>query len=473
MKQSLHILKKDISYLRYDIAITLLAVLAFTFAATRGIGALDAFLPVTWWFLIARVIHAEALPGHRQFWVTRPYDWRSLLGAKLLFILIFVNLPLLIADMVIVHAAGFSASHEIPGLLWAQVLLMLAFVLPAAAFSAITSGMGQLLFMTLLLVIGMLALLIFGSSIHWGSPWFQLEWVRTDCLLTQLAAVAAIVLLWQYARRNTFGTRVLAGASALVLVATGSLLPWNAAFALQTRISPTNISPTSIRIALDLDRKWLGQVYATGHDRIVADLPLQITGIPAGTILRPNGLALRLIAPDGETWVANQPPPDSFDSEAGITSLRLAMGRAFYTKVRDEPLELRGRLFFTLYGNEQSVSIPLDGRPVRVNHVLCSAGAHFLHCDSVFRTPIELIAARIVQNSPGGPKTTTKNPFPNTSYSPFPADLRVNPLYQSFFSPYAETISDLYIDAFEPLAYQEQDFKIDHVRLHDFPEALH
>src|ERR1700761_8710283 len=103
MKQTLHIFKKDVRYLRYEIVMAMLVVLAFGFTGTRHAltvserppnqtiawTLLTFFLPLTWWFLIARLIHAEAIPGERHFWLTRPYNWRSLLAAKVLFIVIF------------------------------------------------------------------------------------------------------------------------------------------------------------------------------------------------------------------------------------------------------------------------------------------------------------------------------------------------------------------------------------------------
>ncbi len=467
MKQALHIFKKDVSYLRYEIGITLLAVVAFILGGIRHVPVFGAFLPVTWWFLIARLIHAEALPGDRQFWLTRPYEWKSLLGAKVLFILVFINLPLLTADAVIVHAVGFSLGQEVAGLLWTQLLLIMAFVLPVAAFSAITSGLGELLFATLLVVIGILARLV-TPWIHWGSPWFELEWIRTYCFVAQLAAAAAVILLWQYARRNTFGTRIAAGGAAVVVLASSSLLPWTTAFALETHLSRRNIAASSIRIELDSDRKWLGRIYDGEHDQTVAELPLRLSGFPPGAKLRPNGLTVTLSAPDGETWTVKQPPPYSFSFEAGIISMRAVMGAAFYNKVKDEPLELRGTLFFTLYGNQQSARIPLNSGSVPVSGILCSAGAHFLRCDSVFRAPSDLVAIRVFQEFPTGPKATTESPFRSTSYSPFPADLTVDPLYQSFFAPYIDTISEARVETLQPLAHLEQDFAIDHVRLTDF-----
>jgi hypothetical protein len=462
MKQALHIFKKDVRYLRYDIGITLLATVAFCFMRNPLI------LPVTWWFLISRVMHAEAIPGDRQFWLTRPYEWRSLLGAKILFIFIFVNLPLLLADAVIIHTAGFSIGQELAGLLWTQVLLVTAFVLPAAAFSAITSGLRELLTVTLFLAVGFLAWVVTSPLIHPGFHWMELEWIKTYCLTAQLAAAAAIVLLWQYARRNTLATRIAAGATAVVLLASSSLLPWTAAFALQTHLSNRKMDASSLRIELDSGRKWLGHIYAAGQDQMVAELPLQFSGVPAGTELKPNGATMTLRASDGETWIVNQPPPTSLNFESGITSLRAAMGKAFYTKVKNQPLQLRGTLYFTLYGNQQNTLLPLNSSPVPVNGVgMCSAGIRFLLCYSAFRAQSDLVAIQTLEDSPSGPKETTESLARLASYSPFPADLNVDPVSR-FFLPRTRTISAARVEALQPLAHLERSFEIEHVRLNDF-----
>ncbi|HEY1946139.1 MAG TPA: hypothetical protein VGG97_03980 [Bryobacteraceae bacterium] len=463
MKQALHIFKKDVRYLRYDIGITLLAIVGFCFIH-------NPLIPlVTWWFLISRVIHAEALPGDRQFWLTRPYEWKSLLGAKILFIFIFVNLPLLVADAVIIRRAGFSIGQEWAGLLWTQVLLITAFVLPAAAFSAITKGLGELLTMTLFLVIGFLTWVVTSPlMIHPGFYWMELEWVKTYCLVGQLAAAAAIVLLWQYARRNTFATRMTAGATAVVVLASSSLLPWTAAFALQTHLSKQKMDASSLRIELDSGRKWLGHIYAAGQDQMVAELPLQFSGVPAGTELKPNGATMTLRAPDGETWIVKQPPPSSLNFESGVTSLRAVMGKAFYTKVKNQPLQLRGTLYFTLYGNKRGTPLPLNSRPLPVNGVgICSADTHFLLCYSAFRTRSDLVAIETLEDSPSGPKEKTESLAGLASYSPFPAELNVDPVSR-FFLPRTRTISGARVEALQPLAHLERSFEIEHVRLDDF-----
>src|ERR1017187_9113478 len=61
-----------------------------------------------WWLLIARVIHAESLVGENQFWLTRPYEQKKLLAAKALFIGVWVYVPFVIAQMLVLAESGFS-----------------------------------------------------------------------------------------------------------------------------------------------------------------------------------------------------------------------------------------------------------------------------------------------------------------------------------------------------------------------------
>src|SRR5580658_389901 len=116
MKLITHIFLKDVRHLWREIAVSLALVVTYGrnvpyswahpgVAATGAAALVGAFfdaefwarmlvvlVPVAWVFTVIRVIQSESLVGDRQFWVTRPYDWRQLLAAKLLFILVFVNL---------------------------------------------------------------------------------------------------------------------------------------------------------------------------------------------------------------------------------------------------------------------------------------------------------------------------------------------------------------------------------------------
>jgi hypothetical protein len=73
--------------------------------------------------------------------------------------------------------------------------------------------------------------------------------------------------------------------------------------------------------------------------------------------------------------------------EASILSLRAVMGKDFYTQVKNQPLQLQGTLFLTLYGDRHSARLRVNGASVPVNEVgVCSANTHFVRCHAAFRT---------------------------------------------------------------------------------------
>jgi hypothetical protein len=148
MRQALHIFWKDVRYLKYQIILVFLLAFGLLWSGaaigprmSASSGSIEILLIVAANFMIARLIHAEAIPGDRQFWVTRPYQWKSLLGAKLSFIVVFVQLPVLLTHLLIVTLNGFPLWSSIPGLLWTQLLITAFVSLPVAALAAMTRGL--------------------------------------------------------------------------------------------------------------------------------------------------------------------------------------------------------------------------------------------------------------------------------------------------------------------------------------------
>src|SRR5689334_12368053 len=147
MRQALHIFLKDTHHLRLEILLVAASAALLAWANPAWIEFL--LLPAAG-YLIARVVHAEAIPGNRQFWITRPYHRQSLLAAKMLFVLAFVNLPILLAQWCIVIRGGFPFHSYWPGLLWSQVLLTAVITLPVSALAALTSGIVPFTFLALI-----------------------------------------------------------------------------------------------------------------------------------------------------------------------------------------------------------------------------------------------------------------------------------------------------------------------------------
>ena len=180
----------------------------FNFAVGGIMGILAQVLvvlvPISWWLLISRVIHAEKLVGDRQFWVTRPYEWKKLLGAKAFFLVVFLYLPILIAQILLLLEAGFHPLAYIPGLLYNLLLITGVLVLPLAALSTLTPTFAKMTLAILgvvLLIAGIAALGSLLPSDTTGSVGSSLgDWLSFAVLLSLCGAV----VVEQYAVRRTF-----------------------------------------------------------------------------------------------------------------------------------------------------------------------------------------------------------------------------------------------------------------------------
>ena len=93
-------------------------------------------------FLIAAIVHLEAIPGARQDWLTRPIPRGGLLLEKLLFVVITVEGPIFALSLAQGLAFGFSWRSS---LLAAAAYVVLLFLLPHPAgifsFASVTRNM--------------------------------------------------------------------------------------------------------------------------------------------------------------------------------------------------------------------------------------------------------------------------------------------------------------------------------------------
>ena len=130
MRQILHIFRKDMRHYSPEAAVSMALlvmhgwnevhlwhhqeplVVGGFFASRFLSGLMIALVPISWAFMFVRVIHSEPLVGDRQFWVTRPYEWKKLLAAKLLYALVFINLPLLLLQVYLLATAATGSSKK-------------------------------------------------------------------------------------------------------------------------------------------------------------------------------------------------------------------------------------------------------------------------------------------------------------------------------------------------------------------------
>jgi len=372
MKQALHIFRKDVHQLWLPITIVLLLAIAYAVfdvlrspldtpetARINQIASLASLLGtplvLAWVYLIAVVIYQESLPGDRQFWVTRPYSWKSLLGAKLLFVFAFFSIPLLISDCCILWAQHFPAVTNIPALLFRQLSLIFAFVLPSFVLATITTGLTQFVLAWFLLLLGLFTeafpLYTFGSlSIGIDAPGASTGgWIDSTLLL----AVVAGVIIWQYTKRRTAIARAVLAISVFVV------LP-------ALRVPPSSKRPTFIaysdKIQRKIDPAKLDITYDLGNASspnrgnpappgiVFITLPLQIGKLPPETALL--GFAeFRITAPhlryperSAHAYCQLQRKHDSY-------SQIITLGASKFARIKSQPVNLYTTFYLTAITN--------------------------------------------------------------------------------------------------------------------------
>jgi hypothetical protein len=313
LKEVLHIFRKDVRHLWLSLTILLMVTIAHAlfavlswpvsmpeFARLNGIdNLLSLLLTVGIWFLIAQVIFQEAIPGDRQFWLTRPYRRIDLLAAKVLFILVFISLPLMASDCYILGVQRFAVFGVVRELLLRQVFFAILFILPSLVLATVTNGLLQFVlgwFIVLLAFVSESML----ASIWWGGA-TAIDFASGPLFASGLIAIGCGVVVWQYARRQTTAAR-------LVLITT-LLACWPAAWLVlrfmpvsAERLLPESPKGFDIGIGYDLGRSmpssrtW--KESPAGY--ALVQIPLTVGGLPANSLLRGNARVAMKV--DGRAW---------------------------------------------------------------------------------------------------------------------------------------------------------------------------
>jgi len=475
MRQAFHIFKKDVRQFWYEIAAVLLLLIKFAYDELKETGFVininnlslwSPLLVVAWCLLIVRVIHAEALPGDRQFWVTRPYDRRSLLAAKILFLLTFISLPLLLVQAVIVVANGYALPAG--GLLWSQILLLLVFVLPAAALASVTATLPQFMLSALAVFAGILAIPMWSTATAYDSrvgiteaPFVNnlgpLDWIRVCAIVATILLVAVPILILQFMRRKTTVSRIIAITGTVLGPAIPLFLPWGALLALQSRANPI----PSLHIELDRSKSLSAAPFGTG----IADLPLSVAGLPEGTELKCDAASVVIDAPQGVRWRSGWIPAiQTAPLKPSGCVVRVLLKKFPFSPLDSawsQPVKIRASLYLTLFGNKRSAPLPTSALKVAIPGLgQCGfPGVHDLVCGSPFRWPARLAWTHGDDN--------LDQPFSNSlSYSPFPAALHITPI-ETFSAKVQAWYGTIALE--DPLAHFRYDVEANGVHLGDFP----
>ena len=402
-------------------------------------------LPVAWSLLVIRVIHGDKLVGDRQFWVTRPYGWKTLLAAKVLFIALAINLPMLISDAIVLSRAGFTPTEYALGLIWRQLLLTILLVLPSLALATLTGTQSRLEGLVFFGV-GLLILLIFGEGSS-ASGLYALDWVRT-CLELLVVALACIeILLWQYSRRErAIGYQLLAAGLALVGIV-HIFMPWSALVSYEYLHSDASPGFSSFQLDYDPDPAlYLHQKSSPGVPGSVRlQVPVRVSGLPEGYAVAGDAIKVSVETADHLSWHSRWENSgiitwsSSDNDHHGFVDFTVSDW--LFERAKSDSVKLRLTLALTFL-KEHPVTAVATEQPFRVPGVaICAVSGKMqnssIFCRAPLRTPyqysvkIDWTGSRCFSVSGNVESANDKIPPSGSWYSnmdPLPAEFAILPV---------------------------------------------
>lgn len=397
-----HIFKKDLKLL-WRLVVAVAAVQFISAAVRLRLGLFGenpmlerlsdlllviAFLGVG--FLIAAIVHQDPIPGVRQDWLVRPVERRDLLFAKVLFVLVMVQGPILAADLFQGLANGFPFGQSLAAAVSRSIYLLVAFSLPVLGFASLTRTMTEAIVVGVVVFFGFFLFQMLAFALHpLGTGQFRqidftsVGWVTESARFALVLLGAGAVLGLQYFRRKTRPALVLA-VGVLVLCLLTQFVPWQPVFAIQQRLSPhpgagnliaMTFDPGAGRFqrptGLNAADEMMRQRVRGDESNTSVHVPLHLTGLPNDTVLEADRAAVRLTGPGGKTKYFG-PGDDlevrkegSSDGEAR-TYQEIDIPDKIYNRIKGQPARLEIDYSLTALRLESAYAIPAVGGDQRM-----------------------------------------------------------------------------------------------------------
>ena len=339
---------KDVRRLRAEIAISFTALTLLTWAEwrlctpARNPRWYEEVLPVaalfiSWWVLIAKLIHGDAPAGDRQSQVTRPYIWYKLLLAKALFAVTCIGVPLLVSQVLLLLKNGAPIAPDFGKAVLDTLDVLMVGVLPVAAFATITRSISQ----WILCLVAAVALM---AGMAWLDSEIPNSHVPTGTDISDnlqaiaFTCLAGIGVTISYARRHRrLGTVVIG----LAVVAVPVIMVATPYRAILTARFPL-VRQDQIPFVVAFVPQEHAENSNTSNPPSRVEIPIKITSIPDDTVIRLDGVMLSMNLPDGRLQVAGwQPTYQEVPQEGKILSLGVEIDGALFNRVRDDPMPVR------------------------------------------------------------------------------------------------------------------------------------
>jgi hypothetical protein len=366
---------------------------------------------------------------------------------------------------------------NLTGLLWSQFLMFVVISVPVVALAAVTAGLASFTAAS----IASVALWSFLDRFRL-TPWVrqfsdpdffysrivpeEAQWVRYLILglATGAAAIAAIYLQFR-SRRTTLSRAFLIVIGFLGLQTHAFLAGPGFRWKVQARTSKQPVDITGWRFSVGAAQPFPPDFGLQSN--VVLFLPLSVENIPPDLDVRVKRSSFALQTSNGQilmlrnhsAWTASgRFAEPSMQSPEFL--LELSMSGSQYEEARTGGATLRGSLDLVVFGDERTVTIPAAAFPANVTDSFrCmiespTPGGHpdraTMKCRAALRWPLQSVSGAISIRP--------------DSFSPFPADLRLDPIRDKGSRGFVSASVDQHrFTLKEPVSYARVSFEIPNV----------
>lgn len=343
--------------------------------------------------VITLVVLQDPVPGVRQDWLIRPVARHDLFLAKLLFVILFVQGPWFVTDLLQGIGNGFPFGQSAAAATACAVSVLLTLSLPVLAFAALTATMTDTFVGALGVFAVVIAFLIVPGLLGATRPAALTGFAWVPSLLQEgLLLIAAVgILVLQYHWRRTWAARGLFTA-ALVAALCVSLLPWQMTVRLERLLTGSGRGDSTIAIAFAPGvgqlRLTPGQGVDDVHEKpgmgpadVAAEnerrraqnartvfLPIHVSGLAAhGRLLADRS---EVTITDREDHVLFRGPGNDLELRATGTDAAVHQGirvpGILYGRAKAERLDVELDYWFTLFRPSVTYALPAQGGDQRM-----------------------------------------------------------------------------------------------------------
>jgi hypothetical protein len=486
MREILHIFRKDVRHLwpRIIPVLVLTGLRGWLECKASALLLSVAILwLLSWIYLGASVIHEERLPGHQQYWLTRPYHRRQLLLSKVLFLMVFAVLPHFLIATLSLYVNGVSPLRHVSLVISTTLVFAGGTSLVVAAVGSLTENLIQLLWGLLVAAgLGVLGVILAGGQDFGNSEWGSVEWVRSSALGIVLVVATGSILVVQYWWRKTaVSLCILSGA---IVIAAGVLFlgSWHEAWAIESQLSSRQLDRSSVRIAFDpTGRRATG--FAEGAYQMTSqetgiNLPVLVTGVPAGTQVISERIQVKIEAPGGRSWSSTWTPVGGVIGTNPMEDTHVIrrdgpywqyvnVDRTFCRDVKDTPVHVRTTVALILLGQRETAPLATRGQTGHLpGDGFCGVSNGpferlIVSCAWPSRTPAR---SYVLANSPGHRSLAS---LLSRSVIPYEIDGSVWDNAFTMSSPLPEPF-EMHLETWQAVAHFEREVDVAQIRLGEY-----